>query len=464
MSNDQVLGRVVAQHITSISYETLPEEVVETIKRFTLDTLGVIIAAADAPGMAGMQAALTEWDSDGLATLILSGKRVSPVSAVLGNSSAAHSLDFDDCHDPSRVHAFCVVVPAVIAAAEAKGLTSGKEAITALAVGAEVFCRLGSTCYNCMDLCWHPTTTLGCIAAAAAVSKVWQLDAEQTMNAMALSFVQMGGSTQFMADKVLAKRAGPGFAARSGVQAAQLARHGITGPYRFLEGDAGLFKLYQRGEVKPEVLMDDWTKTWRLLELSMKPWPCCRCTHTIIQLALELREQGLKPEEIESGTIALGKVNHKIVGADFDQKHPNPTVHAQFNACYTFACALADGVVAIDSFTPKLVLRDNVAWAQRLRCVVSKDIPDTAMQPAKINLTLTNGKTIDVGSDTMKGAPENAMSRNEVLDKFRRNLIAGWNAPASASAPLEKALLDLEDQKSMGDVLKLILDCHPAAR
>lgn len=458
--SDKSLGRILADHVVSISYEKLPEKVVETIKRFTLDTLGVIVAAAGAPGMAGMQAALTEWETDGRATLLLSGKRVSPVTAVLGNSSAAHSLDFDDCHDPSRVHAFCVLVPAVLAAAEAKGNTSGKDAITALTVGAEVFCRLGSTCYNCMDLGWHPTTTLGNIAAAAAVSKLWGLNSETTMNAMALAFVQMGGSTQFMADKVLAKRAGPGFAARSGVQAAQLAKHDITGPYRFLEGDSGLFKLYQKGEVKPEILLDDWQKTWRLLELSMKPWPCCRCTHTIIQLALQLRERGIKPEDIEGGTISLGKVNQKIVGANFDQTHPNPTVHAQFNACYTFAIALADGTVTIESFTPKLVQRESVAWAERLRCITDKDIPDTAMQPAKISLTLKNGEKVDIASDTMKGSPENPMSREEVLDKFRRNLAAGWNTKPSASGPLEHALLDLDHQESIDHVIKLILDCR----
>src|SRR6202021_2644082 len=101
--------------------------------------------------------------------------------------------------------------------------------------------RLALACYNSLGKGWHPTTALGNMAAAAAAARVFQLSAEQTLHAMALGFVQLSGTTQFIADGALAKRVGPGFAARSGLLAAHLARAGITGPCRFLEGEAGLF-------------------------------------------------------------------------------------------------------------------------------------------------------------------------------------------------------------------------------
>ncbi|AHF76589.1 MmgE/PrpD family protein [Sodalis praecaptivus] len=457
-------GRTLATRLAALDYEQLPASVVDNVKLFTLDTFGVIAASARAPGMDALMAALTEWESGGCATLLLNGRQVNPVSAALANGAAAHSLDFDDQHDPARVHAFCVILPTVLAAAQAHGHVSGKTALTALAVGVELFCRLGLTCYNSLGKGWHPTTALGCISAAAAAAKVFGLDAEQTLNAMGLAYVQMSGTTQFIADGVLAKRVGPGFAARSGLQAAQLARHGITGPARFLEGKAGLFTLYERGEVSPEILLDGWGERWHLLDLSMKPWPCCRCTHTAIQLALALRAEGIRPEHIESGVIALGQVNHQIVGAPFLQQHPTPTVHAQFNAAYAFAAALTDGQVGIDSFTPQQVRRDATAWASRLRCEVAADFPATAVPPARVRLQMTDGATREITSLTMKGAPDDPLSTEEVLTKFRANLAHGWRTPSARVGVLEKVLLSLEQQDSMTLVMSLFVACQPGGQ
>lgn len=53
----------------------------------------------------------------------------------------------------------------MLAALEAEPEVGGREALTALAVGVEVFCRLGVACYNSLGKGWHPTTALGTAAA-----------------------------------------------------------------------------------------------------------------------------------------------------------------------------------------------------------------------------------------------------------------------------------------------------------
>src|SRR6202035_2745911 len=118
------------------------------------------------------------------------------------------------------------------------------------------FCRLGLATYNSLGKGWHPTSTLGNFAAAVAAGKIFALDAERFTNALGLAFLQLGGTTQSIADGVLGKRLGPGFAARNGLWAAHLAKFELTGPWRFLEGDAGLFALHERGEVNPALLLD----------------------------------------------------------------------------------------------------------------------------------------------------------------------------------------------------------------
>lgn len=44
---------------------------------------------------------------------------------------------------------------------------------------------------------------------------------------------------------------------------------GLTGPTRFLEGEAGLCQLYERGVVLPDALMRDLGQTWELMTHSM---------------------------------------------------------------------------------------------------------------------------------------------------------------------------------------------------
>jgi 2-methylcitrate dehydratase PrpD len=454
------IGRNVAAALAKLSYENIPADVLRLAKLFTLDTLGVIAGAAKAPGMRELLDALTEWEQSGKATLLLNGRSANPATAALANGAAAHSLDFDDQHDPARVHVFCVILPAVIAALEAEGGVSGRNALTAIVTGVELFCRLGLACYNSLGKGWHPTTALGSISAAAAAAKIFNLDAERTLHAMALAFVQLSGTTQFIADGALAKRIGPGFAARSGVLAAQMAKHGVTGPWRFLEGKAGLFELYERGEVRPEILTGGLGETWRVRDLSMKPYPCCRCVHSTIQLALEFREDGVSGDDIAGGTIELGSVNRQIVGAPFDRTHPNPVVHAQFNAAYAFAAALTDGKVDIATFAPARIRAADVAFAARFGTADATDIEPTAVAPARVRLRLKDGRTLQRERWTMKGAPDEPMSDDEVFAKFHACLDWGFGASAADASALQNRVMGLDEASDARDLVRLFLNCQ----
>ena len=154
------------------SYSSLPTSVVERIKLFVLDTLGVIAAAAEAPGIPEVNRLLLGWEGAGPSTMLIGKGRVSPPTAALANGAAAHALDFDDNHDPGRVHAYAVILPAALAAAEARGGVSGRELIAALATGVELQARLGLAAPNSMSRGWHPTTVMGALGAAAAAARV----------------------------------------------------------------------------------------------------------------------------------------------------------------------------------------------------------------------------------------------------------------------------------------------------
>ncbi len=105
-------------------FEDLPAEVVRMLKRFLIDTLGVIAGAANAPGIRELNQRLSKWETGGSATGLIGKRRYSPPTAALANGAAAHALDFDDQHDPARVHTNCVVLPTLLATAEDIGAAS----------------------------------------------------------------------------------------------------------------------------------------------------------------------------------------------------------------------------------------------------------------------------------------------------------------------------------------------------
>ncbi|MFT5172675.1 MAG: 2-methylcitrate dehydratase PrpD [Gammaproteobacteria bacterium] len=442
----QDLSRDLCATLSAWRYEDLPAAVVEQIKLFMLDTLGVIGGAAGAPGIAELHARLARWESAGRCASLLGGWHGSPPNAAFGNAAAAHALDYDDQHDPARTHSYCVVLPSVLAAAQEIGAVDGKRFITAVAVGVELHTRLGLACHRSLEHGWHPTTALGTLGSAVAAGHVLGLSAQQLLNALGLAFHQLGGTRQAMIDGVLAKRLGAGFAARSGVTAAFLAADGLTGPSHPLEGEAGLFAVHERGDVNLAALTEGIGQRWETSNISMKPYPCCRCNHSTIDLAFELRARGLRAEDVASATVAMGRVNRDCVGARYEPHTAgDPIVHAQFSAAYAFARALTDGEISLESYRPEsLVDPQVVALAQRIEVVTDPQVDDSALAPARVEVRRFDGSIEQHARTQVRGSPAEPMSEADVMRKFYTCLASGLNASQNDAEELAEAVLNLQ--------------------
>jgi 2-methylcitrate dehydratase PrpD len=408
--------------------------VVRAVKLLLVDGLAVIAGAARAPGIPELNARLARWEPRGSATGLIGKRRYSPPTAALANGAAAHALDYDDIHDAARVHSMCVVLPALLAAAEDAGPLDGKQFLLGLAVGAELDARLGLACYNSLAAGWHPTTLFGSLAASLAVGRVLGLEAEKIRNALGIAFHQAGGSMQSAYDGVISKRLGPGFAARDAVISAFLAADGLTGTREPLEGKAGLFALHARDEVRPELLTEGLGRTWRIEEYSLKPYPACRCSHAAIGLAVKLHDEGLAPEAIETVEIRMSEANWKLVGKPYDAGLDS-VVHAQFNAAYSFARALIDGQVGPKSYErPAIAQPSVVSLAQRIRVVADPAVAKDAMEPVAIQVGLRDGRSLTRSATSIQG-----MTERELLDKLRGCLEFGGYPASAAERLLELA-------------------------
>ncbi|MGD9766539.1 MAG: MmgE/PrpD family protein [Pseudolabrys sp.] len=454
MENIEGISRRLCEAVEHWTYDDIPADVVQTLRLLVIDTLGVIGGAARAPGIAEINGRLAKWENGGSATALIGKHRFSPPNAAMSNGAAAHALDFDDMHDPARIHAFCVLLPIMIAVAEDIGNVDGKRFLLALAVAAEVHARLGFTCYNSLGKGWHPTTTLGSMAGAIGAGRMLGLTGDKLVNALGIAFHQAQGTAQSMHDGVLTKRLGPGFAARNAVTAAFFAQDGITGPFRSLEGAAGLFRLFERDEVKPEVLLEDIGKEWRTRGFSFKPYPCCRCNHTTIDLAFDLRKRGIGADDIKSVEVRLPQVNFQTVGQPYDVTRDS-VVHAQFNIGYTFARALIDGKVTLPTYTkPNIADPKVVALASRVKAMPDPTESPTAMEPSKVRVELNDNTTVLLEGRKTKGAPDAPMSVDELLGKFADCLDFGMSVPRASAQQYAERVLKLEQMSNVSDLIR----------
>lgn len=454
------ISRRLCEQAARLHYDDLPPEVVRMVKLFVLDTLGVIGGAADAPGIAELNGRLLQWEQGGRATGLIGRRVFAPPAAALANGAAAHALDFDDMHDPARVHAYCVMLPTLLATAEELGSVRGRDFILALALAVELHARLGLTCSSCLGRGWHPTMVLGVLAGAIGAGRLLKLDEDRLLHALGLAHHFAAGSAQSMLDGALGKRLGAGFAARSAVMAAFFAADGITGPYRPLEGNAGLFKLQERGEVEPERLLAGFGSEWEVLNFGFKAYPCCRCNHTTIGLALGLREQGLRPDDVEQAEISLPQVNYQTVGQAYEPGRDS-IVHAQFNVAYGFARALSDGQVTLQTYgRPQITDPSIAALTRRIRVLRDDAAEPTAMGPAHVRVRRRDGSLSEVRGEKVKGSPDDPMSEAEIVEKFRSCLAFGLGTGAAAADRYAEIVLGIDDAADVS----VLASAFPQAR
>ena len=198
------------------------------------------------------------------------GDRLPARAAAQLNATLCRALDYCDAMAPGP-HIGAALFPAAMAVAELAGGCTGADFTAALAAGAELASRfnLSEAQYDGFD----PTGIAVVFAAAGAASRIIGLDADQTLNALALAFNRCGGSFQSHVDGSLGVRIVQGWVAEAGVQCAQMARRGITGPANFLAGHYGYAHLYGRGTLDPGAVVAGLGREWKASQRRLQEVP-----------------------------------------------------------------------------------------------------------------------------------------------------------------------------------------------
>lgn len=362
--------RKLAEFIHDLTWETLPEEVRNTVPLRVLDLVSVAVGAVHDPLTEQAREALSGLfgSENGKAKIWGENGNYPPVLAAMINAMHAHTLELDDVHTASKTHGSASLIPAAWACAQALG-KSGKEFLLAVVCGYETVNRVGMAfgVSSHRNRGWHATATCGVFGCAAACAKLLNLDTDQIVSALGMAGTQSSGVWAFLGDGSNCKVLHTARAAADGMEAAFLAKAGMTGPEHIFEAkDGGLLTaMSDGGDLKK--LSAGLGTVYEILNMDMKPYPCCRSAHGVIDAAFEIRKELLKKADLEQTSlekqiadirqvqIETYLVGYKQCAVSEGCLNPKTTLDAKFSMLYAAAAALLYGKVSMKEFELEVV-------------------------------------------------------------------------------------------------------------
>jgi 2-methylcitrate dehydratase PrpD len=449
------------------SGDALPPRLIALATSHVRDTLGVALAAAGEWPDDPITKLVRSWGGEGRSTAIGQGGRHPIGHAAMIGGTLAHAIDFDDTHLPSVLHPSAAVVPAALACAEAAG-AGGRTLLAAVAFGDEVCCRLGMAGYDMQlrnsvffENGLHATAICGTVGAAGAAALA--LGLEETEVAHAMSIATSFGSGILEANRTggMVKRVHCGWAAHAGVTAAELAGLGLTGAPTAIEGRFGFLRAFCGEAADPEAVTRELGERWELDRLHVKPYPTNHFTHSGIDAALQLRAQGVRPEDIERVEVRLPSAVLRTVAEPRDLKIRPPTGYAaRFSSPFTFAAAMRGGGglgLFLDDLTDERVADPaTLELAAKVSCVADERCDQIFPRhfPAIVTAEIRGRGKERVEILENRGAPARPLTDEESSTKFRA--CAARLLAESEIDDLDRVLAALEQLPQLDGLVKLL--------
>ena len=439
------MSESVSERLAESAQHARVEDFRETAERLLIDVGGLCVAARNTDYV---RAALSGWEASGACTAIGHARALDSAGAAFVNGTAAHGEDFDDTFEGGPIHAGAAIVPAVLALAERERLP-GRDALAGIAVGAELMCRASLVAPKRIHKAgFHPTAILGAMGAAAAAATALSLKKDAFVNALGIAGSMASGIIEYLAEGSWTKRLHPGWAAQSGIRAADLARAGFIGPRTVFEGTHGLFHGFARSaEGDWAKLLEGFGSRWVAAQLAFKLYACGTMTQPYVDCAARLAKR-VKPDDIaEIVCEAAEGTVHRLWEPLADKQRPPNAYAAKFSQPYCIAAGFVLGHAGLDAFTEERVRDERLrAVAAKVRYEIDPKNPYPDEFTGHVRVVLKNAKVAEERQGHMRGGAHEPLSRGEIEDKFRLNCAyGGWPAERSRQfLEFSRKFFDLE--------------------
>jgi 2-methylcitrate dehydratase len=405
-----------ARYALGLNYSMLPQEVVHQAKRCLLDAIGCAIGAYEAPGRPMLEEVIKELGGPPEATLFGSGSRTSALNATLFNSFLVRFLDFNDLggggHNSDSI-------PCILAVAE-REKASGQDLLLSIVLSYELGERVSASCTaprgqgRSLDM-----DCRGGLSMPPVLGKLMGLNEEQIAHAMGLCSSHANPLKILDAhreENFMAKNLRFGWVAHDAILACFMAKKGITGPLRVIEGEGGFGETALQGHVDYERMVD--FSGWRILSVRHKFIAANITTHGHVMATLAVvKENDLKPEEIAAVRIkaTIREARHTTT---FSKKYPRNAESADHSAFYANAIAIKERSFGHDSIQPKKFTDPVVLdLIERITVEADPELGEFGNQGIS-EITTKDGRRFQKRIDVPHGLANDPLSDKELEDKF----------------------------------------------
>jgi aconitate decarboxylase len=456
---DNVHTRRIADFVSQLRYEQIPENVRERGKLLILDSLGCAIYGAKLEWCRILQKTFGDLDASRTTTIWGTAQMLSSTNAALINGTQVQGFELDDVHRDGVLHCGAVVLPALIAVAESHVPMSGRDFLTAAIAGYEIGPRVG----RCMGQehigqGWHSGATLGVFSAAAGAARGLKLNPEQTVHALGIAGTQAAGlmAAQYGA---MVKRMHAGRSSQSGLYGALLAKAGFTGIRDVFEAPYGGFcTTFSRStdRFNLDALSAGLGSEWEAMRVALKFYSCVGSNHTTLDAIRDIRKR--RPFTLsELGRIVVhgSRVTADHVGWPYK---PEGLTSAQLNLPYCVATLLLEGDVFVDQFTEEAVAdRTRMELSRKVEVVEDPAITARGARyrhMVRVDVHLSDGSVHSETRESPRGSEHSFAPAEDIVNKFRKLTRAAMSKEQQEA--LIAAMLKVETLSDSHELIRLL--------
>jgi aconitate decarboxylase len=458
-TTDNPYTRGIAQFVSGLRYEDIPDEVRHRIKLLILDSLGCALYGADLEWSRILQQRLSALDATRACAVWGTGMRLSAPHAALVNGTQVQGFELDDVHRAGVLHVGAVVLPALIPLTELKAGMSGREFVAAAVAGYEIGPRVG-LCMGPAHIAsgWHSGATLGVFSAAAGAARGLRLDVDRTVHALGIAGTQAAGlmAAQFGA---MVKRMHAGRSSQSGLYGALFAEAGFTGIVNVLESPYGGFctTLSQSSDkFNLAELTAGLGEVWQTMGIALKFYACVGTNHTTLDAIRDMQaERPFGAKDVKKVIVHGSEVTVNHVGWKYV---PQGLTSAQLNMPYCVATWLLDGDCFVDQFTQDKVA-DPARMALADKVEVVHDPAITALgakfrHKVHVEVHLNDATVMKRTVEAARGSEKKFATDAEIIAKFEK--LALKALPRQQVEALCDAVLGLEKLHDASRIAQLL--------
>lgn len=235
-SHSQAIARAAAALLNA----EVPAAVAQRLAWTLLDGIAVIRFGSQLRAVEPFVRSMSDRTGSPSATVPAAGLKVAAENAAAIHAFLIHAAEIDDSDLRGQLRASSVVLPAVLATAEAVDC-SGAQFVRAASLAYTIQGRLSTPL---QPRGWMSSGVWGPPAAAAAAAFLMEQPASVIASAIGLAAASSTGLFQYYYDQTEDKRIIVARGSRVAVESARLATLGEAGPSRIIEGRAGLYRLF----------------------------------------------------------------------------------------------------------------------------------------------------------------------------------------------------------------------------